>query len=637
MPVTDPKSSENVRFAVAKRGIAALICAAGGVTTLVAQATSANMHGHAGAVPLDSLQLLGVAGGLGLLVLAHGLWRGKRRAAAIAVVTLLTIAAVRILLVPGWRGPTIAIGLAAVLVMFRGAFPRGSAPRRRQVVFSGTIALVAAAGLYAVHTAALLALHHRPDVDKAALGAGRVLLAGAGWPQAGSLLSLTTDALVALLVIAGAIALRGLLRPGQGNQGHQPEEHARALAIVEAHGRDSLDPFALREDKALHFAAGGFLAYRVLRETAVVSGDPIGPPGAAGAILESFLGFAQRQGWEVVVTAASCRYLKQFEALGLRTLRIGEEAVVDPSGFSLEGRAIRKVRQSVTRVERRGWRVEVVEDHELTPEISAELERVEESWRSRQARLSGFAMTLGRLVGADEDQTGIYVLGRDPEGVLHSFLRFASYRDGLSLDLMRRGAEEPNGLTEAEIVAALAYAKGRGMSSVSLNFAGFAHVMAADAALSRSQRLLRVALRSMHGRFQLERLMSFNAKFGPSWQARHLVYGRFTQLPLAALRVLQAEAYIPAPAPGAAPRRLTRGRLAWAGAAVAISAALILLEGGQTQLGQAVNATQAGTHGAIVRARGSAAAQLGAPQGVSVYGVSGGVGARLDQVRKRSE
>ena len=51
--------------------------------------------------------------------------------------------------------------------------------------------------------------------------------------------------------------------------------------------------------------------------------------------------------------------------------------------------------------------------------------------------------------------------GRDADGRLRSFLRFASYRDGLSLDLMRRAGEEPNGLTEALVVAAIEHARER--------------------------------------------------------------------------------------------------------------------------------------------------------------------------------
>ena len=150
------------------------------------------------------------------------------------------------------------------------------------------------------------------------------------------------------------------MRPARAADGHTPEEHRLAAAIVAAHASDSLAPFVLREDKAFFFAHGGVLAYRTLRETAVVSADPVGPPGSAPAILRDFLRLAEARGWAVVVTAASERHLAAYEELGLRTLRIGNEAVVDPAAFTLEGRRMRKVRQSVHRVERHGYRIELV-------------------------------------------------------------------------------------------------------------------------------------------------------------------------------------------------------------------------------------------------------------------------------------
>ena len=374
----------------------------------------------------------------------------------------------------------------------------------------------------------------------------------------------------------GWVLLRALLRPAVPEDGHSQVEHERAAALVRDHGQDSLDPFALREDKAFFFEGESFLAYRVLRETAVISGDPVGPPEGARAVLASFLRFAEQRDWNVVITAASERYLGLFGELGLRTLEIGEEAVVVPAEFSLEGRRIRKVRQSIARVQRHGWRVETVPDEEVPVELDRELAEVEADWRARQPRLIGFAMTLGRLAGPADRGAGIHVLGRDPEGRLRSFLRFAPYRGGLSLDLMRRAADEPNGLTEALVVAAIDHARERGLGAVSLNFAGFAHVMAADAALSRSQRVLRFLLRLFHGRFQLERLVRFNAKFFPVWQPRFLVYDGLAHLPLSALRVLQAEAYLPPPAPvgGRRGRLRSRGWIRVAAGAAAVCTGL---------------------------------------------------------------
>ena len=87
-----------------------------------------------------------------------------------------------------------------------------------------------------------------------------------------------------------------------------------------------------------------------------------------------------------VITAASERHLAACRQLGLRVLRIGDEAVVDPQAFSLEGRPIRKVRQSIARVRRHGWRVEVVEGCDVTPA----LERGSSArWRRTGARVRG--------------------------------------------------------------------------------------------------------------------------------------------------------------------------------------------------------------------------------------------------------
>jgi lysyl-tRNA synthetase, class II len=490
--------------------------------------------------------VLAATAGVALVLLARGLLAGKRRAVDVAIPLLCIVAVLHLVKGADYEESTVALGLAALLAAARGSFGRGCSSSRPALV-AGILAVAAVAAAYALPIGFLLVTDHVETLGRA-LDQGAIALSSGGWwLRSGEPLALAFDALMLGGLIAAAVFMLELLRPEPATDGHSPGDHAHAAAIVGRYGDDSIAPFVLREDKAFFFAGGCLLAYRTLRETAVVSGDPIGPESGAPMAMAAFIDFAATRGWHVAVTAASSRNLEAYRALGMRRVRVGSEAVVDPGTFSLEGRAIRKVRQSVGRLERRGWRTQVAVAHELPAADARAIAALERDWQSARPRLYGFAMTLGRVWGAEEDAKAIYAIARRPDGRVGAFLRFIPYRLGLSLDTMRRGEDAPNGVNEALVVAALQYARERELREVSLNFAGFAHVMAPEGRLDASQRVLRAVLSLLHGRFQLERLVHFNDKFGPAWRPRYLVYGPAIELPRVAVRVLQAEAYLRPP------------------------------------------------------------------------------------------
>jgi lysyl-tRNA synthetase class 2 len=533
------------------RALSALLAALAGLALLLpavlpgAADLLRDAAGTAHAPPSALAHLLHGAGGCALLLLARGLWVGSRPAAGLVCAAL---GASAVLGLGRGVAPALSLaqlGAAGLLAAARDAFPRAVGRRAAQV--AAGLAVLAAAAAYALAAIALLVADEVRTPDQAVDRAGAWLLAGSWWLRSGAPLALGLDALVIAALAAAATSLHALLRPAAASVGHTPAEHERAAALVARYAQDSLDPFMLREDKAFHFAHGGVLGYRTLRETAVVAGDPVGPPGAGPAILRDFEAFATARGWRVVLTGASDRSLAGYRALGLRTLCLGEEAVVDTGRFTLEGSAAKPLRKAVRRVARHGWTVEILRADALPEPVVAELAALEAAWRARQPRLQGFAMTLGRLWGAQEDGSSLYVLGRRPGGELGAFLSFVPYPGGLSLDAMRRLCNEPNGVTEALIVAAVEHARAAGVREVSLNFAGFSHVLVPRGELTRGERLIARALGLVHGRFQLERLVRFDERFGPTWRRRHLVYRGRLGLPRAALRVLQAEAYLPAP------------------------------------------------------------------------------------------
>ena len=58
------------------------------------------------------------------------------------------------------------------------------------------------------------------------------------------------------------------------------------------------------------------VAYAYIRGYALVSGDPIGPPGSIGRVLDEFLAHCRRQGWRIAFLAVREADIDLYEARG---------------------------------------------------------------------------------------------------------------------------------------------------------------------------------------------------------------------------------------------------------------------------------------------------------------------------------
>jgi lysyl-tRNA synthetase, class II len=329
-------------------------------------------------------------------------------------------------------------------------------------------------------------------------------------------------------------------------------ERRLARNLVDRHGGGSLDFFALRRDKSYLFSASGraFLAFRVIAGTALISGDPVGDSGEFAELLTEFTATARANGWRVGVAGASDELLPAYREVGLRAFEIGQEAVVRPAEFSLEGRPIRKVRQSVNRLAREGYSARIIRAEQLGPECRRQLEQVSDEWLGAWPD-RGFSMAMDRLFG---ESGPVFVAAEREDGRLDGFLQLVPAGEGYSLSAMRRRSDTPNGLMEFLIAEALAWAREEEVAEVSLNFCAFGDLLRAE---SRSPflRVFSFCLRRLDRFFQLERLLSFNRKFFPDWRPRYLCYERLTDLPAVAFAYLHAESLLSPPKPWARERR----------------------------------------------------------------------------------
>ncbi|MFI6897186.1 phosphatidylglycerol lysyltransferase domain-containing protein [Streptomyces sp. NPDC050256] len=348
-----------------------------------------------------------------------------------------------------------------------------------------------------------------------------------------------------------------------------PEDEAALRALLGRHGeRDSLGYFALRREKSVVWSPTGkaAVAYRVVGGVSLASGDPIGDPEAWPGAIGPWLAEAREHGWIPAAMGVSEEGGTIYARHGLDALELGDEAIVETGDFTLEGRAMRTVRQAYNRVKRAGYEVTVRRHADIPEAEMAELVRRADDWRDG-ATERGFSMALGRL-GDPADGRCVMLECRDAApadgdgaGALRAVLSFVPWGPhGLSLDLMRRDRDAENGLMEFMVIELLQRAEKIGVTQVSLNFAMFRSVFERGSRLGAGPvlRLWRSLLSFFSRWWQIESLYRANAKYRPIWEPRYLLFEKSADLPRIGIAAGRAEGFLEAPG---LPKWLHRSKL----------------------------------------------------------------------------
>jgi lysyl-tRNA synthetase class 2 len=355
--------------------------------------------------------------------------------------------------------------------------------------------------------------------------------------------------------------LYALFRSPRGRELQTRDDEDRLRGLLERHGsRDSLGYFALRRDKAVVFSPSGkaAIAYRVVGGVALASGDPIGDVEAWPGAIDAWLVRARDHAWIPAVMGASEEGGTVYARHGLDALELGDEAIVETDEFTLDGRAMRGVRQAYNKVRRAGFTTRIRRHRDIPEEEMAALVAAADRWRDGGTE-RGFSMALGRL-GDPADGECVMIECHDGDGGLRALLSFVPWGpQGLSLDLMRRDRDGENGLVEFMVLELIERCHEVGAARLSLNFAMFRSVFEDGARLGAGPvlRLWRSALLFFSRWWQLESLYRANAKYRPEWEPRFLLFARSAHLPRIGLAGARAEGFVVTPRPLARLRRET--------------------------------------------------------------------------------
>jgi phosphatidylglycerol lysyltransferase len=309
------------------------------------------------------------------------------------------------------------------------------------------------------------------------------------------------------------------------------QEIQKARQILDRHGASSIDFFKVRPDKSLFFSSTGeaFLSFAVGRSFALVLGDPVGPREEIQRIISEFADYCRANDWRFGFYETLPDFLDLYEALGLKKLHLGEDAIVDLDRFALEEPSHKALRSKVAQLERSGVYSRYYEPP-LESDLLDQLRWVSDEWltipgrRERQFTLGSFDRDYVR-------STPVFAV-HDGEGRVLAFANIIpSWPKGeATIDLMRRRTEAPNGVMDYLFAKLFLLQKQAGYRQFNLGMAPMAGFHAGEHA-SAEERAIHAFFQHLGFLFSFKGLFAFKAKFATRWEPRYVIYCSILELP----------------------------------------------------------------------------------------------------------
>ncbi len=457
--------------------------------------------------------------GVGLLLLARGLHRRLRGAWALTLGVL-------VLLAIGHRTAlvaAVAVLLVALLVLARGAFYRTTS------VFAdprGWAWPVTAAGAVTVF---LWAHEHWAghSLDE------RTWLAVSAGDGTSGTVRIGLAAGVAGLVLAGT----RLQTPGAATPSAiatQAElQRAEPVLARATHGNASL---LWTGDKRVLFSSNGnaLLMYQITGRSWVVMGDPVGDEAEFDDLLWRFLDECDRGCGRPVFYCVRDDLSDFYRRRGLALSKLGEEATIVLTGFSMTGSKRAKLRSETRASLKAGVEVDVLEPHRVVG-VLAELREVSEAWLAeRNAREKSFS-----LGAFDEDylvRFPVAVARIEGRVVAFASLWASGGRGEVKVDLMRRVGDAPRTVMSHLFVESMTWAQGAGYVSFSLGMAPLAGLRT-DGAAPYWDRIGHFLWTHGEHFYNFQGLRRFKDRFDPEWEPRYVASTGGPALPVMMLNV----------------------------------------------------------------------------------------------------
>jgi phosphatidylglycerol lysyltransferase len=281
---------------------------------------------------------------------------------------------------------------------------------------------------------------------------------------------------------------------------------------------------ALLGDKRFLFAEDGqgFVMYGVQGSTWLAMGDPVAADEKATAeLIWRFKELADLHNGAPAFYQLSWRHIPLYIDAGFSLSKLGEDAFVELSSFTLEGGEGRKWRQAKAAAERRGLSFAIV-PAERVQAILPLLKEVSDAWLAgRGGAEKGFS--LGFWSEAYLSRFDHAIVWQGDRIVAFANIWRAAQGSECSVDLMRHLPDAAAGTMDYLFICLMAAAKAEGFQWFNLGMAPLSGLPQHRLA-SRWSRLGTLIYRHGDSFYNFEGLRAFKSKFKPVWRPRYLAH-----------------------------------------------------------------------------------------------------------------
>ncbi|WP_207422852.1 phosphatidylglycerol lysyltransferase domain-containing protein [Desertivirga brevis] len=317
--------------------------------------------------------------------------------------------------------------------------------------------------------------------------------------------------------------LYSLLKPYFISVKHSEEDFLRAKGLIEEYGCSPVDYFKTYVDKLLYFGRrrNGLIAYKMANSFAIVLEEPVCQTVEDKVVLiEEFEEFCIECGLRPAYYRVEESSLGLFEAMGKKSLIIGQEAIVDLEKFSLEGKDKKSMRNGLNSLQKKGLKTKVYHAP-VKDGVLQKLKYVSDDWLKSTQR-EEIVFTQGMFSWEELKNQTIITVENEDEKIFGFLNIIPNYAPGeATYDLIRKIEEAPGGVNDALIVALIEYCKGQNFRYLNL---GLAPLSGIDHARDLPEKTLKFAYEKLQQFRHYRGLRDFKEKFQPIWHNKYLIY-----------------------------------------------------------------------------------------------------------------